>query len=163
MVFFSKFWLLSLVILENCLLLVKRKHHFLKDVIIESTTCAVKPLTSRLPGYLGRIHGINFENIISPERIINGDHFSNMTWMIIEMMNSIFRFSTGMMVYSISVLETLSHLTASALSNPWWRHEMETFSELLALCAGNSPVTGEFPSQRPVTQSFGVFFDLHLE
>ena len=36
---------------------------------------------------------------------------------------------------------------------------METFSELLALCAGNSPVTGEFPAQRPVTQSFDVFFD----
>ena len=27
----------------------------------------------------------------------------------------------------------------------WWRHQMETFSLLLALCAGNSPVTGEFP------------------
>ena len=33
---------------------------------------------------------------------------------------------------------------------------------LLALCAGNSLVTGEFSSQRPVTQSFGVFFDLRL-
>ena len=33
---------------------------------------------------------------------------------------------------------------------------METFSALLALCAGNSPVTGEFPSQRPVTQSFDI-------
>ena len=30
-------------------------------------------------------------------------------------------------------------------------------------CAGNSPVTGEFPSQRPVTRSFEVFFDLRLE
>ena len=30
----------------------------------------------------------------------------------------------------------------------WWRHQMETFSALLALWAGNSPVTGEFPSQR---------------
>ena len=39
---------------------------------------------------------------------------------------------------------------------------METFSALLALCAENSPVTGEFPSQRPVTQSFDVFFDLRL-
>ena len=38
----------------------------------------------------------------------------------------------------------------------------ETFSALLALCAGNSPVTNEFPSQRPVTQSFDVFFDLRL-
>ena len=38
---------------------------------------------------------------------------------------------------------------------------METFSALLALCAGNSLVTGEFPSQRPVTRIFNVFFDLH--
>ena len=37
---------------------------------------------------------------------------------------------------------------------------METFSALLAFCAGNSPVTGEFPSQRPVTRRFDVFFDL---
>ena len=35
-------------------------------------------------------------------------------------------------------------------------------SALLALCAGNSPVTGEFPTQRPVTRSFDVFFDLRL-
>ena len=39
---------------------------------------------------------------------------------------------------------------------------METFSALLAICAGNSPVTGEFPTQRPVTRSFDVFFDLRL-
>ena len=38
---------------------------------------------------------------------------------------------------------------------------METFSALLDLCAGIS-VTGEFPSQRPVTQSFDAFFDLRL-
>ena len=30
---------------------------------------------------------------------------------------------------------------------------METFSASLAFCAGNSPVTGEFPSQRPVTRN----------
>ena len=40
---------------------------------------------------------------------------------------------------------------------------METFSALLAICAGNSPITGEFPSQRPVTRSFDVFFDLRLK
>ena len=39
---------------------------------------------------------------------------------------------------------------------------MEAFSALLALCVGNSPVTGEFPSQRPVTRSFDVFLDLRL-
>ena len=43
-----------------------------------------------------------------------------------------------------------------------WRHQMETFSALLALCAGNSPVTGEFPTQRPVTRSFDALFDLRL-
>ena len=45
---------------------------------------------------------------------------------------------------------------------PWWRHQMETFSALLAICAGNSPVAGEFSAQRPVTRSFDVFFDLGL-
>ena len=30
----------------------------------------------------------------------------------------------------------------------WCRHQMETFSALLAICAGNSPVTGEFPSPK---------------
>ena len=40
---------------------------------------------------------------------------------------------------------------------------MEIFSALLAIGAGNSPVTGEFPSQKPVTWSFDVLFDLHLK
>ena len=35
-------------------------------------------------------------------------------------------------------------------------------SALLAIYAGNSPVPGEFPAQRPVTRSFDVFFDLRL-
>ena len=39
---------------------------------------------------------------------------------------------------------------------------METFSALLALCAGTSPVTRELPAQRPVTRNFDVFFDLSL-
>ena len=37
---------------------------------------------------------------------------------------------------------------------------MEAFSALLAICAGNSPVPGEFPKQRPVTRGFDVYFDL---
>ena len=39
---------------------------------------------------------------------------------------------------------------------------METFSGLLAICAGNSPVAGEFPAQQPVARSFDIFFDLRL-
>ena len=37
---------------------------------------------------------------------------------------------------------------------------MET--TLLAVCAGISPVTGYFPTHRPVTRNFDVFFDLGL-
>ena len=37
---------------------------------------------------------------------------------------------------------------------------METFYALLAIYAGNSPVTGEFLAQRPVTGSFDVCFDV---
>ena len=43
-----------------------------------------------------------------------------------------------------------------------WRHQREAFSVLLALCERNPPVTGGFPSKRPATWSFDVFFDLRL-
>ena len=39
-----------------------------------------------------------------------------------------------------------------------WKH----FPRYWPFCAGNSPVTGEFPTQRPVMQSFDIFFDLRL-
>ena len=49
---------------------------------------------------------------------------------------------------------------------PWWRYQTETFSALLVICAGNSPVADEFPppphTQRSVTPSFDAFFDLRL-
>ena len=81
----------------------------------------------------------------------------------------IFRIIIALIAYWISH----SYLTGASaaqlqwhLSNmnvtPWWRHQLETFSTLLAICAGNSPVTGEFPAQRLVTRSFDVFFDLPL-
>ena len=38
---------------------------------------------------------------------------------------------------------------------------METFSALLAICAGNS-LPDEIPAQRPARRSFDVFFDLRL-
>ena len=52
--------------------------------------------------------------------------------------------------------------STSWLSMTWWRHQMEEFSALLAICTGNSPVTGEIPAQRLVTRSFDVVFDIHL-
>ena len=53
----------------------------------------------------------------------------------------------------------------SDYSLAWWRHQMETYPALLALCEalceGNPPVSGGFggfPSRRPVTRSFDDFF-----
>ena len=48
------------------------------------------------------------------------------------------------------------------LSNSWWRHQMETFSTLLAIYAVCGEFTGHqrIPTQRPVTRSVDVFFDL---
>ena len=45
------------------------------------------------------------------------------------------------------------------IASPWWRHQMETFSTLLAICAGNhrSPVNSP-----TVTRSFDAFLDLLL-
>ena len=60
---------------------------------------------------------------------------------------------------NISIILTNEY---SAPQYSWWRHQMETFSALLALCEGNPPATGGFPSQRPVTRSFDVFFNLRL-
>ena len=66
------------------------------------------------------------------------------------------------MLYQLSSTISQCCLWTTALVLSWWRHQMETFSALLAICAGNSPVHGEFPAQRPVTRNFDVFFDLRL-
>ena len=39
------------------------------------------------------------------------------------------------------------HWLHTVTDSAWWRHQMETFSALLAICAGNSPVNGEFPQK----------------
>ena len=64
---------------------------------------------------------------------------------------------------------TIRHHQRCKHLNPWWRHQIKTFSASLALCVGNSPVpgefpagTGEFPAQRPVTRSFDVLLNLRL-
>ena len=56
----------------------------------------------------------------------------------------------------------ISKVSLVIFQNAWWRHQMETFSALLDICAGNSPVPGEFPTQSPVTRNFDVFLDLRL-
>ena len=39
----------------------------------------------------------------------------------------------------------IAQISGELLHIPWWRHQMETFSALLALCVGNSSVTVNSP------------------
>ena len=68
--------------------------------------------------------------------------------------NSVFECCVSFNIVSLMYVQPLSLLWS------WWCHQLETFSALLAICAGNSPVPSEFPAQRPVTRNFDVFFDL---
>ena len=76
------------------------------------------------------------------------------------------RFGHNYIVFDETLINTMSTHRCVRFENfcredcTWWRHQMETFSVLLAICARNSPVPGEFLTQRPVTRSFDVFFDL---
>ena len=80
----------------------------------------------------------------------------NLNFMLIYMLHLV-----GTAVSQMSDVHWVHGLTQCKVGS-WWHHQMETFSALLALCAGNSPVTGEYPAQRPVTRSFDIFFDLCL-
>ena len=59
-------------------------------------------------------------------------------------------------------MPTLTYLDEMEMDLHMMTSSNEKKSALLAHCAGNSPVTGEFPIQRPMTRSFDIFFDLCL-
>ena len=62
-------------------------------------------------------------------------------------------------IANVLLEKKLSCLRSPTLTQiTWWSHWVEIFSALLALCEGNLPVTRGFPSQRPETRSFDVFF-----
>ena len=48
-------------------------------------------------------------------------------------------------------------LSISVSQSTWWRHDRETFSALLALCEGNPPMTGGFPSQKASNAGLVVY------
>ena len=66
-------------------------------------------------------------------------------------------------MYFVSIDEmVLWYIVGISSFYRWWCHQMETFSALLDLRAGNSPATSEFPSEGLVTWGAGVFFDLRF-
>ena len=77
------------------------------------------------------------------------------------LVKTLFLFVCDRLDLTLQVLDYFGkHVTYMCIS--WWCHQMETFYALLALWEGNPSVTGGFPSQRPVTRSFDVSFDVHL-
>ena len=56
----------------------------------------------------------------------------------------------------------LGRIFPSLIFQSWWRHQIETFSSLLAHCEMNPAVTSGFPSKRPWARSFDQFFNLRL-
>ena len=91
-------------------------------------------------------------------------------WQIIEKHSNVSNKRVKSSVISIRIAmikyKTILNSTSSATKLKFQMHDdvikWKLFFASLALCAGNPPVTGEFPTQRPVTRSFDVFFDLHL-
>ena len=93
--------------------------------------------------------------------LVNGLSY-DWCWMITKAMSWIW-FITSMIPWNRMMLgHVFCQVYLSFDEYAWWPHQMETFSALLTVCAGNSLVTGEFPTQRPVIRSFDVFFELHL-
>ena len=55
------------------------------------------------------------------------------------------------------------HSSSSAEKYIWWRHKMETFPSLLALCEENPPVTGWFPSHQASNAGFDILFEMSAQ
>ena len=85
-----------------------------------------------------------------------------------------FNFLYGIMVSYMHICYQLPtyYLTQSAYAfwivysrsaaKSWWRHDMKTFSMLLALCVGNPPATLWFPSQRVSNAGIEVLLDMNI-
>ena len=99
---------------------------------------------------------INCDLFTTHERCVTLSAWNPSSW------EHLYRRSMSMIdVYCWSSLDLIQHIKPRNVET-WWRHQMETFSALHAICVGSSSVTGEFPAKRPVTRSLDIFFDLHL-
>ena len=107
--------------------------------------------------YSTEISRLKIGGLSMPPKMMRFYHRSTWTWLGVQ--KRIYH-QMPRLKKSSGVLGCICVVRREAVA--WWRHQMETFSALLAICAGNSPVPGEFPAQRPVTRSFDVLFDLRL-
>ena len=96
---------------------------------------------------------------------VNSPHKGPITWKMFPFDYVIMFLSQANYEAYTCIVNTAEEVDGVIIENgmsSWWCLQMETYSTLLALCQGNPLVTRGFPSQSPVTWSFGVFFDQHL-
>ena len=111
-------------------------------------------LLNRLCKYIQLIWGSN--RTFKLNRILN--------WLNFIEMGSFWSVSLYIYIYTISRQTSLMQrlLTRSTEAFTWWRHQNGNILRVTGPLWGESNVTGGFPSQRPVTWSFDVFFDFRL-
>ena len=114
------------------------------------------------------INGLSYgslmdQYLIQCSMIVNWNIWNTFQWHLYSKKEGFFQKCARKIRCNMSAILFRPHCGSDfCLAPSWWRHQMETFSALLTICAGNSSVPGEFPAQRPVTRSFDVFLDLRL-
>ena len=87
--------------------------------------------------------------------------FNSTQWCPGDLFNKIGPRKTRVLhTYSQYITATRWQILIWYVWNTWWCLQIEAFSAILVLWEGNPSITGKFPSQRPFTQNFDVFFDL---
>ena len=132
------------------ILTIYSSHRYVELEIIPSAPDSTRPTTRQL---------IAHSTTTIRQRMSYVSKYQNVR----RALGCVLRVKSRKKVYYLALWYHFTFLFFQNNINAWWRYQMEKFSASLALCAGNSPVTGEFPSQMPVTRNFDIFFDLRLE
>ena len=75
-----------------------------------------------------------------------------MSYLWVDVIGRFLRFGNNMLLWHPTIYQNKLHYAIMRLEDyyslvSWWRHPIKTYSALLAICAGNSPVPGEFPTK----------------
>ena len=145
------------MILENFETMIK--YHPLSETVLWSHLNCFKPSTVDMLCYLiqcppKRI-GLIYLYLTPPRR---GIWEKNLAYVRRHNLEA----DMGKHTYTLGMNEYADMVSRHQCKNTMMTSSNGNIFRVTGLCAGNSPVTGEFPSQRPVTRSFDVFFDLRL-
>ena len=123
----------------------------LTAILRQAIDMIIVPMTEGCQGYYADI-------------IFKYNFLYNRTWIFRENKLAVwcdgdYRFSCGRQAISWPIIHCA--IDWDFIIGTWWRHEIETLSELLVFL-GESTGHWWFPSQRPVMRSFTVFIDVSL-